>query len=362
MATIRKRASADGTITYQVQIRRKGHPPESCSFARLTDARKWAVTVEAAMVESRHFSQAESSRHTLSEAIARYRKEVLSQRAPSTIRSSLSRLEWWDERLGGFTLDQITPAMIVECREALLHDGPGDERGRRRALRGGGMSPTTVRYYLVILTHLFNLAVREWGWLKESPIRKVTKPAANPGRIRYLTDEELATSLDACRESECGYLLSAVLLALTTGMRYGEQFGLTWSQVDLNRGWITLGLTKNKKRRGVPLVGPALDAIRKLEKVRRVDTDYLFPSHDGKKPYDIRRPFQKALRAANIKDFSWHDLRHCAASYLAMSGVPLKVIGKLLGHSTSAMTDRYSHLADEIVTDAVSKVMTKLFK
>jgi len=68
------------------------------------------------------------------------------------------------------------------------------------------------------------------------------------------------------------------------------------------------------------------------------------------------------LKRSGITDFHWHDLRHCAASYLAMSGVPLKIIGKLLGHSTSAMTDRYSHLADEIVTDAVSKVMTKLFK
>ena len=62
-----------------------------------------------------------------------------------------------------YTLDQITSAMIVESRETLLHDGPGGERGRRGALWGSGVSPTTVRYYLVVLNHLLNLAVREWG-------------------------------------------------------------------------------------------------------------------------------------------------------------------------------------------------------
>lgn len=93
-----------------------------------------------------------------------------------------------------------------------------------------------------------------------------------------------------------------------------------------------------------------------------IDRNPVFPSPDGKKPYDIRRPFTFALKKAGIQDFRWHDLQHCAASYLAISGVPLKVIDQLLGHRTSAMTDRYSHLADQVVTDAVSKVMTKLFR
>ena len=62
-----------------------------------------------------------------------------------------------------------------------------------------------------------------------------------------------------------------------------------------------------------------------------------------------------------IGNFRWYDLRHCAAGYLAMSDVPIKVISKLLGHRTGAMTDRNSHLADQVVTDAMSKVMTKLF-
>ena len=184
----------------------------------------------------------------------------------------------------------------------------------------------------------------------------------SPGRVRFLSNDELTALLEACRDSSCGYLYPAVMLALTTGMRRGEQFGLTWEDVDFERGWITLGVTKNKQRRGVPLVGGALEELRSLGRVRRIDTAFVFPSHNGKKPLDIRLPFTNALKRAGITDFHWHDLRHCAASYLAMSGVPLKVIGKLLGHSTSAMTDRYSHLADEIVTDAVSKVMTKLFK
>jgi integrase len=192
-------------------------------------------------------------------------------------------------------------------------------------------------------------------------MRKVDKPRMSPGRVRFLANEELAALLEACRNSSCGYLYPAVMLALTTGMRRGEQLNLTWENVDFERGWITLGITKNMQRRGVPLVGAAQEALRSLRTVRRIDANLVFPSHDGKKPYDIRRPFTFALKKAGIQDFRWHDLRHCAASYLAMSDVPLKIIGKLLGHNTSAMTGRYSHLADQVVTDAVSKVMTKLF-
>jgi len=362
MATIRKRVSADGCITFQVQVRKKGFPPESASFARLTDARKWAMTTEAAMEEGRHFPRHESTRHTLADAITRYQKYVLPRKAKSSIPTISARLNWWSAQIGKHSLDQITPALIVECRDKLLLEGPGGEAGRRLALRGGGVSPTTARHYLMALSHVFAMAVREWGWLKETPISSVDKPRMNPGRVRYLTNDELRAFLEACRESSCGYLYPAVLLAITTGMRLGEQFGLTWDQVDLDRGWITLGITKNKQRRGVPLVGGALEELRSLGRVRRIDTAFVFPSHNGKKPLDIRLPFTNALKRAGITDFHWHDLRYCAASYLAMSGVPLKVIGKLLGHSTSAMTDRYSHLADEIVTDAVSKVMTKLFR
>lgn len=361
MATIRKRVCSDGSITYQVQVRKKGCPPESASFARLTDARKWATSVESAINDGRFFPRKEAARHTLGDAITRYKRDVLYRKAANTIPTFATRLEWWNIQLGSYSLDQITPALVAECRDKLLREGPGGEAGGRLALRGGGVSPTTARHYLMALSHVFALAVREWGWLKETPMSKVDKPRMNPGRVRYLTNEELTSFLEACRESDCGYLYPAVLLAITTGMRRGEQLGLTWNQVDLERGWIALGETKNKDRRGVPIVNSALDALRSLRKVRRIDTDLLFPSHKGKKPFDLRKPFGRALRQANIQNFHWHDLRHCAASYLAMSGVPMKVIGKLLGHRTSDMTDRYAHLADQVVDDAVKKVMTKLF-
>jgi len=362
MATIRKRVRSDGSIIFQVQVRKKGCPPESASFTRITNAKKWAMSIETAIDEGRHFSRHEAAKHTLSDAITRYRRDVLHRKAPSTIPTILPRLDWWNERLGDHSLDKITPALVAEYRDLLLREGPGNSTGGRRALRGGGVSPQTARHYLNILSHIFAVAVREWGWLADSPMRKVDKPRMSPGRVRFLSNDELTALLEACRDSSCGYLYPAVMLALTTGMRRGEQLSLTWENVDFERSWITLGITKNKQRRGVPLVGAAQDALRSLRTVRRIDTNLVFPSHDGRKPYDIRRPFTLALKKAGIRDFRWHDLRHCAASYLAMSGVPLKVIGQLLGHRTSAMTDRYSHLADQVVTDAVSKVMTKLFK
>jgi integrase len=361
MATIRKRLRTDGSISYQVQVRKKGCPPETASFDRLADARRWAASVETAIDDGRFFPRKEAARHTLANAIDRYKRDILYRKASSTVPTVAARLEWWKDQIGDYSLDQVTPALIADCRDRLLREGPGDQSGGRLALQGGGVSPTTGRHYLMALGHVFAVAVREWGWLKDSPMPKVDKPRMNPGRVRFLTQEELAALLEACRDSDCGYLYPAVILAITTGMRRGEELGLTWDQVDLERGWITLGTTKNKDRRGVPVVGAALEALRSLRKVRRIDTDLVFPSHDGEKSFDLRKPFARALHQAEIRDFRWHDLRHCAASYLAMSGVPLKVIGQLLGHRTSAMTDRYSHLADQVVTDAVTKVMNKLF-
>ena len=71
MATITKRENADGSTSYQVKIRLKGHPAQSASFERLTDAKRWASSTESAIREGRHFNTSEAKRHTLGELIER---------------------------------------------------------------------------------------------------------------------------------------------------------------------------------------------------------------------------------------------------------------------------------------------------
>jgi site-specific recombinase XerD len=73
------------------------------------------------------------------------------------------------------------------------------------------------------------------------------------------------------------------------------------------------------------------------------------------KPYqDVKRSFNTALRKARIGDFHFHDLRHCFASHLVMSGVDITTVSRLLGHKSLSMTLRYSHLAPSHMVKAVN--------
>lgn len=93
--------------------------------------------------------------------------------------------------------------------------------------------------------------------------------------------------------------------------------------------------------------GEAIALLQERAKLRSLDDDRLFPSKPkSKSPFlDLRAPFTAALKTAQITDFHWHDLRHTAASYLAMAGTSPLEIAKVLGHRTMAMVARYSHLS-----------------
>jgi integrase len=347
MATIRKRTTKGGAVRFHVQVRLKGHPPETASFERKTDARRWAQDVESAIRNGRHFTTTEAKRHTLGELIDRYLRDVLPGKRETTQIPQRQQLAWWKAQLGGYALIDITPATLAEQRDRL---GAEDR------------SPATVTRYLAALSHALTVAVKEWGWLEDNPLRKVTKPKEPRGRMRFLADDERERLLSACRESENPFLYTAVVLALSTGARRTEIWALRWPDVDLQRGVITLHETKNGERRVLPLVGHAHEQVKEHARVRRLDTDLLFPSHrDPEQPIDLRKPWETALQKAGIADFRWHDLRHSCASYLAMNDASLAEIAEVLGHKTLAMVKRYSHLSDQHVAGVVAKMNQKIF-
>ena len=141
-----------------------------------------------------------------------------------------------------------------------------------------------------------------------------------------------------------------------------EVWGLNWRDIDLQRGFIILLHTKNEDPRSIPLRGHALELLKEKSKVRRLDTDLLFPSKKNpRNPFDFRAPFVRALKEARIEDFRWHDLRHSCASYLAMEGVPMRTIAEILGHRTLQMVQRYTHLSPEHLAEAVGNMNRKIF-
>ena len=447
-------------IKYQARVRMKGHAPQSATFDRLTDAKKWAATIEAAITEGRHFKTVEAKRRTLGELIDRYVKSVLPGKKDKTQAPQLGQLAYWKKALGHLTLAHVTPAILAEQRESLKDtpiasraapldpDAPAPAKARRRARPAAALAPTTpapgpglatvhpigdaaalahaspatrpatgpdahqaptgpahgpdasqappspahgpdasqappsppryrtpatVNRYLAALSHVFTYAVKELNWMDENPLAKVSKEKEPSGRTRFLSEAERDAFLDACRASTSPDLYPAVVLALSTGARRQEIIGLSWGEVDLKRGRVTLPdtRTKNSEPRVLPLTHHALALLRERVKVRRIDTDLIFPARDRFRrlraahapipPVDLRTPFETALKRAGITGFRWHDLRHTAASYLAMNGATLAEIAEILGHKTLAMVKRYSHLSEAHTAAVVEKMNKAMF-
>jgi integrase len=210
---------------------------------------------------------------------------------------------------------------------------------------------------VTILKHMFNKAV-DWDMVKEEILKRVRKAKLleeNNRRLRYLSKEECRELVDACEP----HLRPIVMCALNTGMRKGEILGLTWDDVDLIHGFILLAVTKNGERREIPINGTlreTLETLRRgtIERPRRIDIPYVFyDARTGTKYGNVQKSFNSALKRAKIKDFRFHDLRHCFASHLVMLGIDLTTVKELLGHKTLTMTLRYAHLAPSHKVKAV---------
>lgn len=356
MANFEKRVSKNGKITHRALVRLKGYAPQSATFERLTDARNWAQQTETAMKERRYFKTAESKKHTVSDMVDRY-LERLKKHNIGRYEDVNAMLEWWKAELGHCILADLTKALIVEKIEKLS--------GRKRKLISGKekpLSPARVNRYIAAFSHACTIALNEWEWLEHHPLRKVAKMKEPRGRIRFLDDEERENLLEVCKKSSSTNLYKIVVLALSTGARLGEILTLKWQDVNLTRKAITLHETKNKERRVLPLTGHALELIKRHGKVRRIDSDLVFPSpHDSKKPINIRVAWDTAVKNAKLKDFRFHDLRHSAASYLAMNGASLAEIAEVLGHKTLSMVKRYAHLSEAHTHSVVASMNEKIF-
>ncbi|MHB1690220.1 MAG: site-specific integrase [Thiomonas sp.] len=246
----------------------------------------------------------------------------------------------------------MTPKRINEVMQALATEPSARTHAPRSA--------ATLGQYRQALSGVLGACVKGWELIDVSPMHRVSKPKLPGGRVRYLSDPERDKLLTECKASSSADLYAAVILALTTGARQAEIMGATWAQVDLGRRVLILEKTKNGERRALPLAGPALVVLQL--RIRRIDTDLIFPAKNPKQPIDLRKPWETALKRAGIEDFHWHDLRHTCASYLAMSGASLAEIAEILGHKTLAMVKRYSHLSHDHVASVAERMAAKYFQ
>lgn len=301
------------------------------------------------MREGRYGLTTESRKRTLSEAIERYRKYVL----PNVVKSRREHiLDWWQNIIGHLPLKDITPALVTEFRDKLMHE---ENNGKKRA-------SATVLKYLVTLSHILSVCINEWQSLEFNPVSKISKPSLPKGRTRFLDDEERLSLIEACQSSMNPYLYTIVILGISTGMRRSEILNLKWPDIDFERERLVLKETKNGEVRVLPLVGLALQLIKELESKRQINSFYLFPGTTPNQPIDFRSAWRVAVKKACLDDFKFHDLHHSFASYCVMNGSSLNEIADLLGHkSYQSVTKRHCHLSDAYRKDVVTSMNEKIF-
>lgn len=368
MARIKERLAKDGTKRYTSEVRLKGYPPQTATFKRITDAKKWVQDTESAIREGRHFKTSEAKKHTLSEAIDRYLEDIAPAKfKPAELEKRNQILNRWKSEIGYCRLSDLDIKDFIACRDVFIKNG-----GRN----GSPLGAASIRRHFISISHVLKICQLEWHWIEQSPLKDgiIELPELPRGIVRFLDNNELARLIMACKESPNDLLYPAFILSVSTGMRQAETMNLYWREpatppddsawgvVNLAASCIILHQTKNGNRRRVPLVGEALAELQKLFKVRRLDTQLVFPSPTHPhKPIELKKAWTNALREAEVVNFRWHDLRHMAASYLAQNGASLLDIAAVLGHSTLEMVKRYAHLSDGHVSNVVASMNAKIF-
>lgn len=250
----------------------------------------------------------------------------------------------------------LLDGLVRNFRGRYLHQITTLQIKQYLAQRSKSVKASSVNKDLTMLKSMYNRA-SEWKVLYDhNPPKSIKKLPEHNERCRWLTEQEQERLLSHCK----GMTRMIVLIALKTGLRWGEIVNLKWvpsaksNYVDFENDTIFVheSLAKGKKSRHVPLAGSVKQAL--MDFPQRSESGYIFVNpKTGKRIDNIKRSFRTAVQKANIDDFKFHDLRHVAASQLVRNGVDLYVVQKILGHSTPRMTQRYAHLRDDQLREAI---------
>jgi len=264
---------------------------------------------------------------TVRDLLERYlREHSAPNKAPTTHRCDQSRAQRLIRTFGDLTLKEIRPSLLAAYKAT------------RRA---EGAAAKTINHDLTLLGHAFQLAVKEWEWVAENPVHKVSKEKVRNLIERWLTAEEEQRLLAASP----GWLQEIIVFAINTGFRQSEILNLQWGQVDLFRRTITLLEQKNGGRDTLPVNATTLDVLKARAKVRSRTTDYVFYNGAGHRrdARDLLRVFYPAMKKADVNRFRFHDLRHTFATRLVRAGADIYTVQKLGRWKTISMVMRYAH-------------------
>ena len=341
MATIRKR----GNLQWQAIVKRRGYGLTSKTFDTRRDAEAWARSIERDMDRGQYMPRNDAERTLLHELIERYRRDVLPSKRGKHFVPALRVL---DDHLGRRSLAAITPKTVADFRDARLRSG---------------LSASTVRKELNLLSRIIDLAGKEWGVaLPANPCAMVSRPPERNARDRRLAHDEESYLIAACPPP----LAALVRLALESAARLGELLSLRWQDVDLEkrvaiiRGIDGRGTKNSDPLRALPLSSAAVAVLEGLPRTG----DRVF--HHWRASDSVNKTWKRAIerartayalkckhageapRAGFLEGLRFHDLRHEATSRLFERGVfDSMEVASITGHKTLAMLKRYTHLRAE---------------
>jgi integrase len=259
---------------------------------------------------------------TLYAALERYAAEVTPSKRGQ--QQELSRLRRWQQHaIAEQPLSRIRAADFARFRDARQEQGAG---------------ANTIRLDLALVSHVFEVARKDWGLeTLSNPVKAIRKPKLPRGRERRLLLGEEARLLAYC-DTEGQVLLKAfIVLAIETAMRRGEIANLKWQDIDLDSRLAYLYETKNGTSRTVPLSTRSVSALRSLP---RKEQGPVVTIHRD----NISGAFAVACDACKISGLTLHDLRHEATSRLFEKGFNMMEVSTITGHKSLSMLKRYTHL------------------
>lgn len=264
-----------------------------------------------------------------------------------TLNTQMGHYRYWLKPVvGKLTFKEITPFHLEKIKKNMLK---------------AGRTPRTLQNCFATFRQTWNLARLQDLVSRDTPTRKVRIPRFDNKRVRYLSHEETDQLLEALKKHSL-QTYDIALLSLHTGLRAGEIFHLDWSDIDLGAGTIFVRDPKNSKDRFAYLTEAAGNMLRNRYS-GQAPNEPVFKDTKGKRVKEISNIFGKVVKELGLNEsindrrqrICFHSLRHTYASWLVQAGTDLYTVKSLLGHSSIQLTERYSHLRQEGLQQAVKE-------
>jgi len=311
MATFRKRYGK-----WQVRIQRQFQPNLSKTFDKLTDAKIWGREQERILDLGLQIAQPKIQ---LSKLLVRYRDEILPSK--KNTRPDYYRInQILKFPISKYALQDLKSQHVVQFRDQLV---------------SLNKSANTVRLYLAIVSHLYTIAINEWGYENlNNPVSKIRRPKLPPSRDIRLNDQQI---MNIIHHTQSPLLPDIILIALHSAMRCSEIVNLEWQDIDYEKKQIHVRNTKNNHNRFIPMNGELIILFRK----QPLADSKIFPMTS----HAIGVAFRRACIRAEEQGVCFHTLRHEAITRMFEKGLDIPKVSLISGHLNWKILKKYSHLS-----------------